>query len=138
MPVFFHRLAVAEYHHARHTYGRRSPAVAARFEAAVDTAVARIDANPAIGSPALGPYRWVKVRRFSYLLWYRELSPGQLLIYAVAHASRRPLAASREPAMTVTSPVRPHGPKQSDGSPVPGGEGVDSPRARRTVHANRR
>jgi hypothetical protein len=57
MPVFFHRLAATEYHHARRTYGRQSAAVALRFEAAIDVAVSRIDANPAGGAPAHGPYR---------------------------------------------------------------------------------
>ncbi len=90
MPVFFHRLAAAEYHHARRAYGRQSAAVATRFETAFAATVARIDASPATGAPAHGAYRWVKVGRFSYLLWYRELSPGQVLVYAVAHTSRRP------------------------------------------------
>jgi len=32
----------------------------------------------------------MRVRRFSYVLYYEVLDPTQVLIYAVAHTSRRP------------------------------------------------
>jgi plasmid stabilization system protein ParE len=90
MTVIFHRLAEAEYDRVVRKYARQSIAAAQRFGAAVNRVVARIDANPAVGAPAFGAYRWMTVGRFRYLLYYRELSAGRILVYAVAHASRRP------------------------------------------------
>lgn len=90
MPVIFHRLATREFVAARRWYARRSPAAEARFVAAVAAAVRVIDANPAIGSPSVGPYRWVRLRRFPYLFHYEQTAPTVVKVYAVAHASRRP------------------------------------------------
>jgi plasmid stabilization system protein ParE len=64
--------------------------VARRFVTAVEDATDRVDQNPAVGSPCFGQYRWVRIRRFPYLLYYRELTPTVTLIYAVAHGRRRP------------------------------------------------
>src|SRR6478672_1524008 len=90
MPVIFHRLALAEYRRAIANYRRPDVDVARRFVSAVEDAADRIEQNPAIGSPCHGPYRWVRVRRFPYVLYYRELTPTVTLIYAVAHSRRRP------------------------------------------------
>lgn len=89
MPVVFHRLALPEYRRAIAGYRRQDVDVARRFVSAVEDAAARIDQAPAIGSPCFGPYRWLRVRRFPYLLYYRELTPTLNLIYAVAHTRRR-------------------------------------------------
>lgn len=32
----------------------------------------------------------MRVRRFSYILYYEILDPTQVVVYAVAHSSRRP------------------------------------------------
>jgi plasmid stabilization system protein ParE len=90
MPVGFHRLATREFVAARRWYGVRSPAAEARFVAEMADAVARIDAMPAAGCPSSGPYRWVKLKKFPYLLHYEEVGPGRVTVYAVAHGSRRP------------------------------------------------
>jgi plasmid stabilization system protein ParE len=90
MPVIFHRLALTEYRRAIAAYRRQDVDVARRFVSVVEDAADRIDQNPPIGSPCFGPYRWVRVRRFPYLLYYRELTPTLTLTYAVAHARRRP------------------------------------------------
>ena len=90
MPVIFHRLALREYRGAIANYRRQDVDVARRFVSAVDDGAARIDRAPSIGSPCFGPYRWLRVRRFPYLLYYRELTPTLTLIYAVAHTRRRP------------------------------------------------
>jgi hypothetical protein len=47
---------------------------------------AEADALPVLS----GPYRWVRVRRFPYLLIFRRKSPEVIVIVAVAHTSRRP------------------------------------------------
>ena len=90
MSVTFHRLAAAEFVTARRWYAARSATAAARFVAEFNTAVGRVDLNSAIGSPWAGAVRWVKVRRYPYLLYYEEVSAGNVLVYAVANARRRP------------------------------------------------
>jgi hypothetical protein len=90
MPVTFHRLAAAEFVAARRWYAVRSPAVEARFVAAVAVAVRRIDTTPTGGSPWVGPIRWVRVRRYPYTLYYEEVTPGNMQVYAVAHTRRQP------------------------------------------------
>jgi len=69
MTVLFHRLATREFVAARRWYAQYSPATEGRFVAAVRTAVERIDANPHIGSQLQGPYRWVRTRRYPYVLY---------------------------------------------------------------------
>ena len=88
--VSFHRLAAAEYVAARRWYARRSLAAEARLVDAVRAAVQRIEANPGVGSPSVGACRWVKLRRFPYLLHYEQTGPTAVDVYAVAHASQRP------------------------------------------------
>ena len=64
--------------------------MAEQFRIAVDRAVNRVAAE-ADALPILsGPYRWVRVRRFPYLLIFRRQSADVLMIVAVAHTSRRP------------------------------------------------
>lgn len=88
--LVFHRLAAREYRAARRWYADRSPEAAASFQIAVDQALGRI---PSQGDllPRLGRvYRWVRVRRFPYVLVFREQSPDCIMVMAVAHTSRRP------------------------------------------------
>ncbi len=89
MPVTFHRLAAAEYVTARRWYAARNANAAGRFVAEFNAAVGRIDLRPAVGSPWAGAIRWVRVRRYPYLLYFEEVSPGNVFVYAVAHARRR-------------------------------------------------
>lgn len=90
MPVTFHRLAAAEFVAARRWYAARSPSIEVRFVAAVADAVQRIDTNPAGGSLWAGAVRWVRARRYPYTLYYEEVAPGNMLVYAVAHVRRLP------------------------------------------------
>jgi plasmid stabilization system protein ParE len=90
MAVLFHRLATREFVAARRRFARYSPFTEDRFVAAVRTAVDRIDANPYIGSQLQGPYRWVRTRRYPFVIYYEVLGPNLARVYAVAHARRRP------------------------------------------------
>ena len=88
--VVFHRLAAREYRSARRWYSDRSAEVGANFRVAVDHALARI-ASESDFLPRLGRiYRWVRVRRFPYVLIFRQRSPDSVMVMAVAHTSRRP------------------------------------------------
>ena len=91
MPVVLHRLANGELHKTyRELTRRRNRALADRFAAEVRTASARIEANPAIGAPIFGPFRWIRVGRFRYLIFYRPTSATVIDVFAIAHSNRRP------------------------------------------------
>ncbi|MBX9791997.1 MAG: type II toxin-antitoxin system RelE/ParE family toxin [Pirellulales bacterium] len=88
--VHFHRLAVDELRGAMQWYAQRSVAARDRFRAAIFEAVERIAANPELPSPLVAHYRYVRPRRFPYLIVYEIRSDGTPFVVAVAHASRRP------------------------------------------------
>ena len=87
----FHRLAAQEFRAARSWYAQRSRRTALRFVAAVDRPLSQITE-----APERWPYydwarhRWVKVKKFPYLLIYRVVTEDVLAVVAVAQAARRP------------------------------------------------
>jgi plasmid stabilization system protein ParE len=89
LTVVFHRLAAREYRLAESWYRRRSPAAAERFRAAVDRVVERMSAAPLQGALFRGSFRWMRTRRFPYLLFYEVVDSSAIRVYAVAHARRR-------------------------------------------------
>ncbi|HEX5271356.1 MAG TPA: type II toxin-antitoxin system RelE/ParE family toxin [Gemmataceae bacterium] len=88
--VGFHPLAARDLQVAYAWYARRNPAAAQRFRHEVRQAMQRIASAPDQGSPFRGRFRWTRLGRFSYVVYYEVLDPVQVIIYAVAHASRRP------------------------------------------------
>jgi toxin ParE1/3/4 len=88
--VGFHPQADREIDSAERWYRRRSPSAAQSFLQAVDEAVQRIAAAAELGSPYNQDYRWIRVKRFPYLIYYEIRDPEPIFIYAVAHTSRRP------------------------------------------------
>jgi plasmid stabilization system protein ParE len=64
--------------------GRSKP-----FRNAIDRAVQQIAAGPEQGSPFRTHYRWVRTRRFPYVLYYHILDADHVVLLAVAHARRR-------------------------------------------------
>ena len=87
--VVFHRLAAQEYRSALSWYQRQSPAAAERFRAEIDRVVERISASPLQGTVFRDTFRWMRVRRFPYLLYYEIVDSTLIRIYAVAHGRRR-------------------------------------------------
>ena len=87
--VYFHRLAAAEYRRARDWYRIRSALAGGRFRDEIRRVIRRIAATPDLGTVYRGPYRWMRLHRFPYLLYYRALAPNAVMVYAVAHARRR-------------------------------------------------
>ncbi len=57
---------------------------------AVADVISRIVANPGVGARSASGHRWVKTKRFQYLVHYGHPSPGTIQVFAVAHGSRRP------------------------------------------------
>src|SRR5262249_14022897 len=88
--IRFQRLARREYDSAIRWYARRSVQAALGFENEVNRALQLIATNPS-GWPAFqGSDRFFRLRRYSYVLYYRIVDPTLGLIMAVAHSSRRP------------------------------------------------
>jgi plasmid stabilization system protein ParE len=97
--VEFHRLAADEYRRAVRAYRLIELALAQRFRAAVDRVVESISESPDLGAPFRGPFRWMRTRRFPYVLYYEALDPSRIMVYAVAHARRRPGYWQRRPRL---------------------------------------
>ena len=88
--VDIHPLALQELRTAYRWYAERSSTAAHHFRLAVVDAVQRIMTAAEQGSPFRQRYRWMRVHRFPYLVYYEMRDPQPVLIYAVAHARRRP------------------------------------------------
>jgi toxin ParE1/3/4 len=88
-PVELHPLAIAEARAARRWYARRSPEAAERFVAELDRAIDAIGSNPAICPSYLHGTRVRRLRRFPYLVIFRQTTTA-LQVLAVAHGKRRP------------------------------------------------
>ena len=85
-----HLLAVKEYDAAFAWYARRSVNVAARFRDEVNAAIGRISASPSSGPALTSKDRFVRVRRYPYILIYRIFPDQSMAVLAVAHTARRP------------------------------------------------
>jgi hypothetical protein len=90
MPVLFHRLATQDFVLARRWYARQGTQLEARFVAAIAAVLTALEASPHLSSPYRGNYRWQRVRRFPYVIYFEPIAPGTLYVYAVALARRRP------------------------------------------------
>ena len=87
--IRFLRLARKDLDNANRWYGRQDPGRAQRFANAMSHALQQIAGNPYLWPVYQGPFRWIRVGRFPYILYYRVLDPNTVLIYAVAQTSRR-------------------------------------------------
>lgn len=89
--VEFHHLAERELREATRRYRRRGGlALSQRFLRGVDEVIQRIATAAEQGAPYQQRFRWMKLKRFPYLLHYEIRDPRPVLIYAVAHERRRP------------------------------------------------
>ncbi len=88
--IEFHHEAGAEYDAAFDWYAARSPDAASKFDSEVHYALQDIAANPQRW--AIGPLdtRRYLLRKFPFLVVYREISPNYIQIVAIAHTSRKP------------------------------------------------
>jgi len=88
--IEFHEEAGTEYDAAFDWYFQRSPDAAVKFDSEVERAIEEILKTPQRW--AIGPYgtRRFLLRRFPFILIYRERASGNIQIIAVAHASRKP------------------------------------------------
>jgi plasmid stabilization system protein ParE len=87
--IVVHPAAIKEARQAYRWYLRHSAAAASRFQAALVSAVAQIAESPDRWPVYLHGTRYRLLRRFRYILVYRQQG-DQLQVVAVAHGSRRP------------------------------------------------
>jgi plasmid stabilization system protein ParE len=87
--IEFHPAADREIRSARRWYAARSPSAALSFVAELDRAIAKIAKDPQRSPAYLFGTRRVLLRRFPYIVVYRETPLGARVI-AIAHGRRRP------------------------------------------------
>ena len=85
-----HEEASAEYDASFSWYPERSPDAALKFDSEVDSSLGEIAQAPQRW--ASGPYhtRRFLLRKFPFVLIYRERTSGEIQIVAVARTSRKP------------------------------------------------
>lgn len=91
MIVSFHRLAALELKRAYRWYAKRSAFAAQRFQEAIAEALTQIEEGPEQWPKFRRFFRWLKTRRFPYVLYYEILDVEEIMIVAVVHGSRRPV-----------------------------------------------
>ena len=88
--VDLHEEAAAEYDAAFDWYLARSPDAALKFDAEFDRALVQVAQAPQRWASGSHNTRRFLLRKFPFLLIYRERSAGEIQVVAVAHTSRRP------------------------------------------------
>jgi plasmid stabilization system protein ParE len=88
--VVFLPAAQREYDAASDYFDGQRPGLGALFIASIQAAIKRIQRNPqGFGRYKSSRYRFCVVRRFRYVVYFRELR-DRIRIVAIAHGSRRP------------------------------------------------
>jgi len=79
-----------EMRHALRWYMGQNPTAAQRFQTAVDDVVQKVGGAAEQGVLYRHRFRWIRLHKFPYLVYYEIRDPQPVLIYALAHAHRRP------------------------------------------------
>ena len=90
MIVELHRLARREVTDALDYFDVHGLKPSSEFTREVREATDRIAANPNIGSVIYRKYRYIKLDTYSYTLFFRQVEPDRVIVYAVAHNRRNP------------------------------------------------
>lgn len=88
--IEFHEAAAADYDAAFDWYLQRSPDAANEFAAEVDRALVQIRRAPGRWAIGESKTRRFLLRRFPFLVIYREFPADTIQVLAIAHTSRRP------------------------------------------------
>ncbi len=88
--ILFHRLATQDYLVALRWYAERSGWSAQRFRAAVGQTLERIARTPEQGATYRERFRWMRLRKFPFIIYYEVREGESVRVLAVAHAKRRP------------------------------------------------
>lgn len=88
--IRFHPLAAQEFWSALRWYQARSIRATQKFRAEFKRVAKRIAAGPDRGTTYRKDYRWMRMHRFPYLIYYKVVDPSLVIVFAVAHSRRRP------------------------------------------------
>ena len=88
--IELHPEAQAEYLEALQWYVDRSYRVGRRFQREFVRVVELIESDPDKGQVFEGPVRFIRLRRFPYVLYYQPIDSNRVQVLAVAHGRRRP------------------------------------------------
>ena len=88
--VSFHPEAREEYLSAIAWYLTHSEPIARAFQSEVQIAIDQIQSHPTRWPRFEGDVRWVRLKRFPYVVYFELLSPEVVQVLAVAHGSRVP------------------------------------------------
>ena len=88
--VSIHPMARQEYLDAVDWYQQRSQAAADRFVAEIEHVLAQLGVNPARYGWYDDEYREAVLLRYPYSVVYKVDASGDVLVVAIAHASRAP------------------------------------------------
>ncbi|WP_072022269.1 type II toxin-antitoxin system RelE/ParE family toxin [Zavarzinella formosa] len=88
-PVAFHRLAERDVENAAFHYETLSTGLGQKFTEVAFTLVNDIANSPGLGSPYGRNFRFRVIRRFPYVIFYREYD-DLIWIVAIVHNRRRP------------------------------------------------
>ncbi len=89
LPIRFLPQARVEYDEAADWYDRQRPGLGVDFVAKIREVLSRIAANPRRHAAVYGPVRKVAVKRFPYIVLYRD-EPDEIIVISVFHTSRDP------------------------------------------------
>ncbi len=88
-PLRFHPEAEADYLASLSWYRDRSPVAGTNFESAVEVALETIQKAPHRWPIYFSSFRKYVLKQFPFSIIYREFR-AEIVIFAVAHGSRRP------------------------------------------------
>ena len=88
--VNFHPEAREEYLSAIAWYLTHSEPIARAYQREVQLAVDHIQSGPTRWPKFEGEVRWVRLKRFPYVVYFEPLSTQVVQVLAVAHGSRAP------------------------------------------------
>jgi len=88
--VGFHPEAREEYLSAIAWYVTHSEPIATAFQREVQGAIDQIQADPTRSPKFEGEVRWVRLKRFPYVVYFEPLTTQVVQVLAVAHGSRAP------------------------------------------------
>jgi plasmid stabilization system protein ParE len=89
-PIEFHLSALAEIAEAEDHYARISERLLEQFFREFIAAIERLTAFPKSHPRIFKSYRWVRLRRFPFLIVYRQKKDGTVRVVAFSHERRRP------------------------------------------------
>ena len=89
-PVIIQQEAAAELEEDMAWYEKRQTGLGLDLQSEVEKTVTRLRQDPSLGMRYRNtPYQFIRVKRFPYVVYYRELD-NAIWVMAIAHGRRRP------------------------------------------------